>query len=672
MRIELSKKEPQTSSFRRNAQTLKPIQPIHSDCYPISKNVEKRLTLFLRIALLYKSGLFPPQRVLWLSEYIVSRIHQFDTHLGKKGENPSILFTIFHHEPSRRKEIVTLLSFLEVSRPSIHRDAVTLAFSLNLARYSVRFPLTFQKCLQIVLQRMHPRRDNVVEYFRRRKFKAQQIRYSSAELVEWLSKVVVSTRSMRPHLPLVARIIRKWNIGPIPLQVVNSLIWMYIPRNLQITALAHKYGVQSTNVHSALSYNTLISMVTHTIRRCNPAEVDILLIQTLIQHLIESDRFLFTISIFDTLQEIKMESTLNSDILLKLFEKLIATQNHEEAIHVYSALLRSRLQKGNGRQERTPEQIHVEFVQQHPNLIVKLLHGLRKSTQSQEYVIELLKLLPEQTITNHPELAAEALRYAGYWSNQGLVRTILNAIHHPLYDESFDPHGQPCTFGFSAEMWSAILFAHVQLGLVNSSRLILKSMQLHGFQPRSEDVSAIVIGVAKYNLEGGYDLAIKLSESLTIDAYETILEYALKQGHEGITEWAKNLVVYERRLDSWEMPADDNLLYPESYKMNSVLSTAMENASVRTCTPRAKGAIIRQVATTEGIGPAILLLLGSQLKFSRDVYDGLYDVAFDGGHLQYAMWLANEMRERGWMPRDYRALKKQVRHYNATGQWRWL
>ena len=239
-----------------------------------------------------------------------------------------------------------------------------------------------------------------------------------------------------------------------------------------------------------------------------------------------------------------------------------------------------------------------EFVQQYPELIVKLLHGLRKSTQSQEYVTELLNLLPQQAIITSPDLAAEALRYAGYWSNQGLVRKILNALGHPLYDESFDPHGQPSIFDFSAEMWSAILYAHVQLGLINSSRLILQSMQLHGLQPRSEDMSAIVIGVAKYNLEGGYDLAIKLSDSLTIDAYETILEFALERGHAEITEWAKSLVVYERPTDSWEIPMDENLLHPESYKMNSELSTAMANASVPTCTPRAKGAIIRQVAVT--------------------------------------------------------------------------
>src|SRR5208282_3392256 len=221
-------------------------------------------------------------------------------------------------------------------------------------------------------------------------------------------------------------------------------------------------------------------------------------IQTLLQHLIQSNRFLYAISIFDTLQEIKLESTLDSDVLLMLFDKLIATQNYEDAVHVYSALLRSRLSRGKGHQERSPNDIHAEFVQQYPKLIIDLLRGLRKSIQSQEYITELLNLLPQQAIITSPDLAAEALRCAGYWSNQCLVRKILNTFRHPLYDESFDPHGQPSIFDFSAEMWSAILYAHVQLGLINSSRLILQSMQLHGLQPRSEDVSAIVIGVAKY------------------------------------------------------------------------------------------------------------------------------------------------------------------------------
>ena len=48
IRIEPSKKESQATSFRRKAQTLKPIQPIHSDSYPISKETEKRLKLFLQ------------------------------------------------------------------------------------------------------------------------------------------------------------------------------------------------------------------------------------------------------------------------------------------------------------------------------------------------------------------------------------------------------------------------------------------------------------------------------------------------------------------------------------------------------------------------------------------------------------------------------------------------
>jgi hypothetical protein len=106
--------------------------------------------------------------------------------------------------------------------------------------------------------------------------------------------------------------------------------------------------------------------------------------------------------------------------------------------------------------------------------------------------------------------------------------------------------------------------------------------------------------------------------------------------------------------------------------MKSELSTAMANASVPTCTPRAIGAIIKNIANKEGISTAILMLLGSPMSFQRDVYDALYDLAVDEGQLQYAMWLGNEMRERGWMPRDYRSLKNQVQEFHRKGQWKWL
>src|SRR5947207_930571 len=150
---------------------------------------------------------------------------------------------------------------------------------------------------------------------------------------------------------------------------------------------------------------------------------------------------------------------------------------HPRIRHALCAAVRMRRFAENGHQQRALEDVHVEFAQQHPNLIANVLHGLRKSARFREYVTELLNLLPEQAIINNSHLAAEALRYAGYWSNQDLVRKLLNALHHPLYDESFDPQRQPSSFNFSTEMWSAILYAHVQLGLINSSRLILQSMQ---------------------------------------------------------------------------------------------------------------------------------------------------------------------------------------------------
>ena len=668
-----------TGSFRRKARaqsTPKQIKPVCSNEYPISKKTEDKITFILRIASLHKVNLLPLGEAKRLSERIVSNIYNIDSYLGRKGENPSILFTIFRHEPSRRREITSLLSLVAISKTSTQRDGLVLGLALNLAPYSKRFAYTFQDVLQMLLSRRHPRRDEIARHFIRRKFNAPRIKYSSAQLIQWLCNVVASTRSLNYHLPLIARIIRTWNSGPVPLQVIHSLIWMYIPRTLDsdFAILERRYRIQVTNV-STLSYTTLISLVTHTFRRSDPMEVDALLIQTFIRHLIETDRFLYAISVFDALKEIKLESNLSSDTLLMFLKKLIETQNYEEAIHTYSALLRSRLlneQKVKPRLNHTPEQVHITFVLQHTHLFVELLRGLRKSNKSQEYVIELLAALPAKVITRNHNLAAEMLRYAGSSNNRNLVHTILNALHHPLYDESFDPHDQPSNFQFSAEMWSAILYSHVQLGLINSSRLILQSMQQDGLQPRSEDVSAIVCGVTKFDLESGFDLAIKLSESLNLDSYETILEIAIELDNTKIMEWARNLVAYESPKISY-ITADEELLSPTSYEMKSELSIAMENASLPTCTPRAKSLIIKQTATKNGIASAILQLINSEeMPFQRDVYDGLYDIAFDSGQLQYAMWIANEMRSRGWMPRDYRALKNQVQYHFLKGLWTWL
>lgn len=673
---QLQKVEAKRPSFRRKSRDQSPklIQPVRSSKYPISKKLEDKVTIILRIAALYKANHLPIDEAKEWSERIIFNISKIDSLLGRKGNNPSILFSIFHHEPSRRCEIKSLLSLLKVAKLSRERDGIALGLALNLAPHVKRFPNTFQSILRILMEKKSLRNDKIAQHFLRRGFKESRLTYSSPQLIQWLCNVVASTRSMNCHLPLVARIIRTWNSGPIPLSIIYSLIWMYIPQfsNPDFMVLEKRYGVQQA--YRVLSYNTLISFTSHSIRRSNPQELDILLIQTFIQHLIESDRFLYAISIFDALQDIKLESKLSSDILLLLFERLVTTQNYEEAIHVYSALLRRRL-LDNGKlkhkSHHTPERVHISFVLQHTSLFVELLRGLRKSNQSQEYITELLTAIPTNVITRNHNIAAEILQYAGYWNNRELVQIVLNAFHHPLYDESFDTTSHVSKLEFSAELWSAILYAHVQLGLVNSSRAILQSMQRHGLQPRSEDMSAIVCGVAKFDLESGHDLAIKLSESLAIDAYETILEYALEQDHSQITKWATNLIAYEPRTNIYPQVVDDEFFHPSSFSMPSELST---NSTIPTCTARAKSAIIKQTAQKEGIGPSILLLLAtSKMAFGRDVYDGLYDIAFDNGQLQYAMWIANKMREKGWMPRDYRALKKQVQHNHLhKRQWKWL
>jgi hypothetical protein len=310
-------------------------------------------------------------------------------------------------------------------------------------------------------------------------------------------------------------------------------------------------------------------------------------------------------------------------------------------------------------------------------MFIDLLQGIRHSQRCQESITELLNLLPSTLIsTNHP-LAAEILHYAAYWNNRTLVQKTLNTLHHPFYDESYVPNPSftpPDTF--SPPLWSAILYAHVQLGLINSSRLILQSMQTYNLPPRPEDMSAIVCGVAKYDLEAGYNLTLDLFQSVTIDAYETLLEIALERGHEAITEWAKGLVAYEGPRESWirvQRDSDEEMSSPGVFEMESQLSSSLARAEIPTCTARAKGTIIIHVARTEGIGPAILMVLGSRMEFSRGMYDGLYEIAFEREQFDYAMWVANEMIERGWIPQNYRGLKARhkevVAEKRRLGQW---
>jgi len=239
---------------------------------------------------------------------------------------------------------------------------------------------------------------------------------------------------------------------------------------------------------------------------------------------------------------------------------------------------------------------------------------------------------------------------------------LLDALHHPFYDESYleKPHGRPSSLKFSPEVWTAILSAHVHLGLINSSRFILESMQANGIQPRPEDMSAIICGLAKSDLEAAHDLAIKLANSVTIEAYETLLKIGLERGHSKIIEWAKGLVARERPVESWvqpHIPNDEPVEYAFSFAMKSELQVAMAEASIPTCTPRAIGTLITHIAKTKGIPEAIVQLSQSSMRFPREVYDELYGIALERNLLSCAMWLANEMRKRGWIPYAYAILK---------------
>jgi hypothetical protein len=294
-------------------------------------------------------------------------------------------------------------------------------------------------------------------------------------------------------------------------------------------------------------------------------------------------------------------------------------------------------------------QYHVSILQEEMDAVIQLLHGLRASKSAHDLIKTIITMIPNETFTANRPLSAEILRYAGSWSDRDLIRRILAALNHPLYDESFQP-SFPYEIDFDPDTWSAILYAHVQLGLINSSRFIFQTMAERGLSPRSSDISIIVSGVARSNLETGHLLAIKLARSLDITAYETIFELALEAKNREIIEWAHGFVVH-----------DDKDTLPISFGMLSGLSSAMGTGILPTRTPRAIGAIIKRIAKTSRLGIATQMLKKSSLQLHRDVYDELYDIACDSGQIRRARWLADEMRKRGWMPRNYRALKRQIR-----------
>jgi beta-glucosidase-like glycosyl hydrolase len=105
--------------------------------------------------------------------------------------------------------------------------------------------------------------------------------------------------------------------------------------------------------------------------------------------------------------------------------------------------------------------------------------------------------------------------------------------------------------------------------------------------------------------------------------------------------------------------------------MNSDLSSTLSKLTP-TRTSRAVGAIIKHVAVIEGVEKAISMLVDSSMTFSRDVYDKLYQIAYENGQIQCAMWVATELRQRGWMPQYYRDVKREILIYRRLeGKWKW-
>ena len=522
-----------------------------------------------------------------------------------------------------------------------------------------RFPSSFQAALQVLLKGRHPRADEMAKYFIRHNFRNRRIPYSSSDLRRWLAKVVFSTRSLHVHLPLIARLL--WI--PFPLKVLQLLIWGYVPpTNPAADILRERYGSQMAFV-LPLDYAHLMSLISQSLRVAQPDKLDILLFQTFMEHLVNSPRYLYAISLFEILRKLNLHSRLSMFSHLVLVDKLVKTQNLEQAMQVYESMLHPASTEAHDNPEKhTPENIHIAVTQQIPTLLSGILRGLREFGRREEYIVDLLVRLPVDVITADADLTIEALRYAAFAQNRTLVRSLLTALSYPLYDEDYVPIEDPLPshHDFSPDIWSAILYAHTQLGYINSSRYVLQSMIAGGCQPRNQDMSTIIAGTAQIDLNMAYDMAVQLSESIDHEAYETILEVALERGEQRIIEWAKAQVAYEGTPGPVILE-EDKSLHPPSFEMASALSDAMADAGIPTCTPRAQGILIKHIGRKEGLAPAIHRLLSSRGEMGRDVYSALFEVACHGERWEYAAWIAEEMRSRGWMPRDYRGVKRDVR-----------
>ena len=671
---------PSPLSFRRTRPVLFPGYSLSLANVRISHRQREALKRILSFLSRGNRTVVSPRKAKRFANRLVSTLYQIDTDLGPRGLNPSVLFNLYDtHDAQLRTVIIKLIGFMGNAKRSIHRDEIILSLLLHFAQHSDRYPLAFQKSVQVFISNRHLPSNNIRRYFLKRNYHAHRIPFTSKQLLQWLIRGIVSTPSLCCHLPLLTRILRLSDTKWTPLRVLHPLIWAYVPRTRDedFFSLERKYGLQSLLV-GRLSYNTLVAQVTHAIRRCDPKKVDIPLIQMFVRHLLQTKRLLYAVLMFDALRENTLGPRLGPEILGNMFERLVRTENFEDASHVYSTFLESQISNVKNSDSRPAEkddafeQEHISYVRQHTQLFIDLLRGIRHSHQCQESVTELLMLLPPTLLSTNQPLAAEILRYAAYWTHRPLVQRTLQTVAHPFYDESYHPTPTTSTFSppntFTPQLWSAILYAHVQLGLINSSRLILQSMTMNNIPPRPEDMSTIVCGVAQQDLEAGYNLALELFQSVTIEVYETILELALHRDNAEIVEWARGLVAYEGPQESWvrvqKDSGDEEMLNPRVFEMESELSLSLAKAEVPTCTARAKGTILKHVARREGVGKAILgLLRASRMEFGRDVYDGVYEIAVERGEVEYGMWVANEMIERGWIPRNYRGLKARYKEF---------
>src|SRR5271170_3841420 len=167
------------SSFRRTRPPPPPIRSLLSSNIPIRPLEKEDVRVCLNMALLYKHGFAPPRNAKWEANRLVMILHLIDVDLAQKGLNPSILFTLYHNEARRRRDINTLIGFLATAKRSVLRDEMALSLLLLFAQHSSRYPIAFQKSLQMFMSKRRIPRNTMLQYFSRRKFLSHHIPFSS-------------------------------------------------------------------------------------------------------------------------------------------------------------------------------------------------------------------------------------------------------------------------------------------------------------------------------------------------------------------------------------------------------------------------------------------------------------------------------------------------------------